>query len=355
MAANLPVGQQYALAKTLLYGGGDIAVLFFIVLSGYCLMLGVQSEWDKDTDGFGGSVIPFLARRAFRILPVYYLALATFLALQVLHVCMTRGSITPAWTTRQFAMGHHLLLTYDLVSNPNTRKLLDPPMWSLAIEWHLYFAFPIVIWIWRKFGFAWALLGTYALFSVINSQFMVDPHYMVYPTAFVGGSAACMVVSARTGIWSHLRNRVPWFAILVVMVFALNCIRDQSMVGGYNAYIDLFTGTAVFGPLLVSVGINPLMREAAASPPLAFLGQISYPLYLLHMLPIGLWFNFVEPHIMPYRSEFTFPVLTIASVGLSIFLAWVVHVLVEAPLIAIGRKCFDRTGPAGTAPTLAQR
>ena len=72
-----PTGLTLVLTSWLYYG--HFAVVVFIMLSGFCLMLPVV----RGDDSLRGGTLQFLKRRAKRILPPYYFAL--LLSLLLIH------------------------------------------------------------------------------------------------------------------------------------------------------------------------------------------------------------------------------------------------------------------------------
>src|SRR5579862_5621445 len=113
---------------------GRFAVDVFIVLSGFCLMLPIA----RSPDGrLPGGFWSYIKRRARRILPPYYCALAMMLVLIALipdlrHTHGTHWDIMlPAFTPG--ALISHLLLIHNL-SNAWIYKI-DGAMWSVATEW----------------------------------------------------------------------------------------------------------------------------------------------------------------------------------------------------------------------------
>jgi peptidoglycan/LPS O-acetylase OafA/YrhL len=122
---------------------GQIAVAIFIVLSGFCLMLPVADLQSN----FRGGLPRFFYRRARRILPPYYAAMA--LSLFLIWMC---GPLEPS---RQ-QLSHttliaHLLLLHNV--NADWNHAINGPMWSVATEWQIYFVFALVLLpIQRKFG-----------------------------------------------------------------------------------------------------------------------------------------------------------------------------------------------------------
>ncbi|MCC2668454.1 MAG: hypothetical protein K0Q72_925, partial [Armatimonadetes bacterium] len=164
----LPQPWQVALAGL---GRGRYAVAVFIVISGYCLMLPVA----RTVQGYlPGGVGRFLQRRARRILPPYYAALAICLLLLVLTALYQRGGGTgrshPVVEASNLLA--HLLLVHDL--RAEWAQAIDPPMWSVAVEWHIYLLFPtLLLSLWRRLGSAIAIAIALGLGLL--------PHYLLPP------------------------------------------------------------------------------------------------------------------------------------------------------------------------------
>ena len=142
---------------------GSYAVGVFIVLSGFCLMLPVA----RSEDGLlRGGVKRFLLSRARRILPPYYFAMAFSLLLIALFIGHKTG--TP-WDTSvpvtKIGLLSHLVMLQDI--GHATWSQIDSPLWSISVEWRIYFCFPVLVLLWRRLGLwvttALALAVSYAL------------------------------------------------------------------------------------------------------------------------------------------------------------------------------------------------
>ena len=163
-AAPLP----HLLAKLLIiFNYGHYSVNIFIVLSGYCLMLPVITASEHKLRGGIGS---YLYRRARRILPPYYAALAlSYIALVPLVALESRlGTLNSGWNyvLSPKVIFSHLLLMFNLF---DWGIFQNKPLWSVATEWQIYFFFPLLILLWRRIG----------LISVVLIAFVVGlaPHY----------------------------------------------------------------------------------------------------------------------------------------------------------------------------------
>ena len=115
---------------------GRFAVVVFIVLSGFCLAAGPAGRgWQMS------SVAEFARRRAWRILPAYWAALA-FSMFMTWVVVAQPGWPMPAG--RSVLVNGALAQDFFLVPSPNRA------FWSIAIEAQLYLVFPLLILLVRR-------------------------------------------------------------------------------------------------------------------------------------------------------------------------------------------------------------
>src|SRR3954451_194250 len=119
---------------------GRFAVVVFIVLSGFSLALSpARRDWRLD------AISRFARRRALRILPAYYAALAFSLAVAWLVVPPPGEAVPGAKSV--LVNG---LLVQNLVGAPTP----DRSFWSIAVEAQLYVAFPLLLLMVRRWGAA---------------------------------------------------------------------------------------------------------------------------------------------------------------------------------------------------------
>ncbi len=213
---------------------GHYAVAVFIVLSGYCLMLPVV----RSEDGrLRGGMWNYLKRRAIRILPPYYAALALSLALILLSHRSTHAlGIQTNDTFFQASMApgsliSHLLLLHSW--NKNWIETIDGPMWSVSIEWQIYFLFPLLLLpLWRRFG-SLAAIAAGLLVGVV--PYLVLPKGQNFEWAcpwytglFAMGMAGAVVGFSTNPRLMRLHQRLPWgwlrrFGIRSVRVSLVIC------------------------------------------------------------------------------------------------------------------------------------
>ena len=154
------------------FGLGHFPVDLFIVLSGYCLMRPVTMSSNGQ---LRGGFFDYMKRRALRILPPYYFALAFSVGM----AAITPGLMMPS----QGAVLSHALLIHNL--SPAWIYTVNTPMWSVAVEWQIYFLFALLLLpIWRQGG----------NILVLTASFMM------------GVAPLILLPAARNFDWSH-----PWY------------------------------------------------------------------------------------------------------------------------------------------------
>ena len=290
----------FVLATSLAHGRSAVCV--FIVLSGYCLMLPVlrQASSAADTD-----MVAFLKRRAWRILPAYYASLAfTLLLFAMVPTLSTR--YIPQWSDavpadEPFGLWSHLFLLHNL--HWKWMLKINPPLWTVATEWQIYWLFPLVLLpIWRKAGAAATIAAAFVL--------GLAPHFLLGKgdgaAPWFLGLFAIGMTSAALSVANHTllptqRTMAPWnrtAAVLVAAVLALPLLHRFSLAEGltggrsdwtytYRWQCDVVVGmatgcflvaasTARHGCFCASIVRILEWRHAV------LLGTFSYSLYLVH-------------------------------------------------------------------------
>jgi peptidoglycan/LPS O-acetylase OafA/YrhL/phosphatidylglycerophosphate synthase len=261
---------------------GRFAVVVFIVLSGFSLALApARHGWRLD------GVARFARRRARRILPAYWAALAFSLAVAWLLV-PPPGEGAP--DARSVLVNG--LLVQNLVGAPSPNRAF----WSIAVEAQLYVVFPLLLVLVRRWGTT-AMVATVTL--VVATVGVLGPHvprldvFVIQSPPdlaalfAVGILAAGIVAGAGAGAGAGVRRRSwpwSWLALgAVTPVIATISRRGSVWTLDHLLWVDLALGPAV-GCLLAGLATGrpaPLLRLLDARP-MRNLGLSSYSLYLTH-------------------------------------------------------------------------
>jgi peptidoglycan/LPS O-acetylase OafA/YrhL len=285
----------------LAFGFGHEAVAIFIVLSGYCLMLPVTRSAEQQLKGgFWG----YLGRRAFRILPPYFAALAlSLLLIRGVPVLAHAGTHT-IWDDSLPGFGRGSLATHLLLIHnwfPDWAYQINGPLWSVATEWQIYFFFPLLLLpIWRRAGLCLMLASAAALgyapliFAQAPARHAVPWYLLLFA---LGMSAAGVGFShGRTERW--LRERVSFSKLSLALwsFCALAGTLGARIWFRFLPLTDLLVGSATAALLVhcthqVRAGARRgLVLRALESRALVGVGHFSYSLYLTHLPIVALCF-----------------------------------------------------------------
>jgi peptidoglycan/LPS O-acetylase OafA/YrhL len=268
-----PVDHAPFWAGWLIYG--RFAVVVFIVLSGFSLALSpARNGWRLD------GISQFARRRARRILPAYWAALAFSLAVAWLIVAQPGQGMPDAKSV--VVNG---LLVQNVVGAPSP----NAAFWSMAVEAQLYLVFPLLLLMVRRWG-AVAMVATVTL--VVATVGIVGPHisrldtFVIQSPPDLAALFAVGVLSAGIVGASAARRSWPWAGLaLAAAAPVLAAIWWQGSVWTLDHlfWVDLALGPAI-ACLLAGLATGhpaPLLRLLDTRP-IRSLGASSYSLYLTH-------------------------------------------------------------------------
>ena len=254
---------------------GRFAVVVFIVLSGFSLALSpARHGWRLD------GVSQFARRRARRILPAYWAALAFSLAVAWLIVPQPGNGVPDAKS---------VLVNGLLVQNVVGAHSPNAAFWSMAVEAQLYLLFPLLLLAVRRWGATVMVAGVTLVVAAVG---IFGPHIPRVDTfviqsppdlaaLFAVGILAAGIVSVGTA-----RRSWPWaWLALAAAAPVLATIWWQGSVWTLDHlfWVDLALGPAI-ACLLAGLATGhpaPLLRLLDARP-MRNLGASSYSLYLTH-------------------------------------------------------------------------
>jgi peptidoglycan/LPS O-acetylase OafA/YrhL len=326
---------------------GQYAVVVFIVLSGYCLMLPVARSV---TNELAGGVRGFIARRAKRILVPYYAALAISLALVALLPSIaepTDPTFAPANVLAHVFLVHNWFEQYQWT--------IDGPLWTIAIEWQIYFVFALLLLpLWRRFGPALTVAVAFGigLLPVFAGYKFASPWFL---GLFAFGMLAASINFApgktygpdEPGTWEKLALG------LALVVAALTGAKIDAFTSPHPL-IETVLGLATAAFLVASTRRLQLGRESSfvtrvfEHPVSMKLGLFSYSIYLMHC-PVLKALN------LPIKDAQLSPVLSFAlligvALPAALLFCYGFHRVFERPFMTVGAGQF---GGASLIPDVA--
>jgi peptidoglycan/LPS O-acetylase OafA/YrhL len=334
LASQFGVGSFTGLPKILISiaAPGWAGVNLFFVLSGF-LITGILLDSKPRAKYYQR----FYLRRALRILPAYY---AVLVLVALLGRYALQEGQAPSWR----------FLGLSAIYLANVTVLFGVPMqyavlWSLAVEEHFYFVWPVVVRNFNRHALAVIATAIVAATTVARILTFRAGHYDSYHGYFTWLVADALALGALLAI--ALRGRLGTRAGLKQIVILLFCgsvalVMDkplhQHWFGGMlhlNA-LNLLCA-AVVGSVLW-VGTGP-WKWIVDRPLLRFFGEISYGLYLIHMLIFRVFDNLHRrffPQIPQYHLNFGVMLGRLAIFGgVAVFVAFVSRRYFEQPFLSL--------------------
>ena len=322
----------------LLYG--QVSVDVFIVLSGYCLMLPVAIAGGS----LRGGTVQYLLRRARRILPAYYIALILSLILIAAIPGMNQISAT-RWDVAlpAFSFGaivSHLVLLHNL--NPFWIHTINPPMWSVATEWQIYFLFPLLLLpVWKRFGSFVTIAVAFIVGSVPPLLIeQLKPACPWFLGLFALGMVAATISVSRMIPFNQLLRWSKMSCLLgLAAFFAGTFVLGTQTLWQHLYLMDYLVGFTIACFLLLCTGyylnqpksFHPSFLRFLMAPQITQLGLFSYSLYLVHFPILSLLHLWIRPlHLSPIK-ELSF-LLTVGTAA-SLVSGYLFHILFERRFI----------------------
>jgi peptidoglycan/LPS O-acetylase OafA/YrhL len=307
-----------------------VCVLLFFVLSGFLLAMPwvAAARGERPAPALGR----YIVRRASRIAPAYWLALAGTVVL--LHGT-GHGRDIPLGDLPKF-----ILFVQNVF--PATRNQLDPPMWSLHVEVSFYVLLPLIglalMRSRRRLAVCGALILAGVAFTTAATLRDWAPEITwtlpSYLATFACGIAAAVLAHGRAPR-RHVTHAVFLGGLAVVLLDCWWHMQGYSEL--FHSLRDL-PASIGFAAMLWAVSLRP--AGVLGSRPLRALGTLSYGIYLWHYPTI----YFLQMHGL-FPSGFwaaAAPVLAIACA-----LATASWFLLEKPILKLSSRALKRREPAG--------
>jgi peptidoglycan/LPS O-acetylase OafA/YrhL len=249
------------------------AVICFFVLSGLSIRLSVERHALTEP----GATTTYLYRRARRILPLYWLALA----LAALVVRTLAPVPTEAASLRTLLL--NLVFLQTAVGVPGLWVLPyagNGPLWSLSFEMFFYLCYPALVRGVRNRTRRTCLVLGLTVFGLLLGVLWPNPFAMFCAASliwYVGVELAELSLGARASL--------PWpvFALLWLLLCALRMQPWGATVHGLWIACTLLLMARALLPLLRHARPKLRVLNTLLLKPLAHLGTISYGLYVLHV------------------------------------------------------------------------
>jgi peptidoglycan/LPS O-acetylase OafA/YrhL len=340
----------YTIGSTKLFNG--YAVDVFIILSGFA----IAALLDKRPEPYG----LYIARRFLRIFPVYLLFLflsvaASSLALEVwaaapegymkaTRIQIAKDSLDQFWPHlfAHFTALHGVIPPAVL---PNTDYAFLGQAWSISLEWQFYLLAPLLIPAIDRLRSLRALVAMlpFIILLALLSRFMPAGFLVNHLHLFLLGILSFTFLKRRFS--GDVRFQVPVAAVLAIALPFLVLIQTFEAI----PYVIWLTMMALI--IATREHDSARLRRLSAlfnHPYVQKIGQMSYSVYLSHMLVIILSLKVLEGRGLDDLS-FSAVLLVMTVVG-TMLLSSLSFRMVEQPFHKLGRSL--RGTQARTEPSM---
>jgi peptidoglycan/LPS O-acetylase OafA/YrhL len=313
---------------------GWSGVTLFFLLSGYLItdILWTskgQPHWWRN----------FYARRALRIWPLYYGALALLLvvaALQHRFSCVVPLIWVPALYLQN--IGYFAARAEALPITISIRHF-----WTIAVEEQFYLLWPLVIlWVRTRRQAAAVCLGVFAL-SLLCRWVGWHGVYIGAYDSLAGRSGelalgAWLAMVDREALWPRCKPYLlPVLAVLMAVFYRFSVQTGFQLSDERSTTVSLAAMTIILLCLLAaSLQPGPLSRLLSLSP-LRWVGKVSFGIYVYHLLFIR-QVNRLSRHLSGAHDGTRFvTVRFVLDMGLTLCLAWASYRFYERPFLRFKR------------------
>jgi peptidoglycan/LPS O-acetylase OafA/YrhL len=345
-------------------GFGWIGVDIFFVLSGFLITRLLLEE-----HAAGGSIrLPeFWMRRLLRILPIYYFyaLLITVLVLSGVGATQPHGG---------WSVAAYLLSIWGYFNNLAPlggiweHQYLTGHLWTLSVEEQFYLAWPLLLTVALRLGRP-LVACTLICLAMYAARYLHEgslENYLLH-TRGIGLALGCLAAIAvasyggglaawLSGVRIALIGGLNLAALLVLAALLhLDALQPDAVVGALVPWLDL-----LFAAWIAAVWLNPGSAAVRwlAWRPLAYIGRISYGIYLYHMLAWFLTWEVLLENLDGWPRVAKYGVRLCVYGALSVGMAALSYYAVERRLLSLKerfRPPYRRGQAAQVAlPTLAR-
>ena len=294
------------------------AILLFFLISGFCIhypntFFSANPCWKT-----------YFKRRFWRIYPTYLIAI--LLTSLISYYCHIKwGDIT--WNIEK------ILRTVTISQNyppANGQFLTNPSLWTIPLEIEFYLIYPIAYFILLKFGFFQLFFLSILISSIgvyLSKQGM---EWVSFTALFLWPSWLLGVLISRLYSMDKLgqfKNTLVYSALVLFLILALT-----SRLKVWEPWIQYLCWTGFYFFLFVIFLRSEKffkIKDRVLFGLLAWLGKISFSLYLIHF-PLFKLFGYFHLEIFGEKpANFLFSLLYLIPV---ILLAWLFFKYVENPI-----------------------
>jgi peptidoglycan/LPS O-acetylase OafA/YrhL len=306
------------------------AVAFFFVISGFLISFALSHKYSDTKTG----LMLFYRGRFLRIFPLYWVLLV--FCLLVFGGMQGRDGLIHYFTSIIIFGGDWVLAfsNYPVEQTPYPDALGQ--MWSVAAELTFYLMSP---WLLRSFSLSFVCLGL-SLYLRVWLEYFFGFHqawdYHFFP------STLCLFLLGHVVRVAHDGGiRIPLKYFIVLIPFCAITSSLSSAEGGFPSKFFYFS-VGCFAVMLPQI-----FNATKNSKVLNYLGDLSYPIYLSHMMLLTIFYP-VGKILLPFPESViqyhTGIIPVLAFLVFCIVVSILIHHFIQKPVLWYTNKLIEEIG-----------
>jgi peptidoglycan/LPS O-acetylase OafA/YrhL len=317
---------------------GYLAVDFFFLLSGFVIAHAYDDRWGRM------SIKDFFKRRLIRLHPMIIIGMtigAVCFYFSASSIVFPGIGNTPVW--KLIAV---MLIGYTLIPVPLSLDIrgwgemhpLDGPAWTLFLEYIANIMYALVLRRASKMVLALlTLIAAAALihYSVTTANGDLIGGWSVTPEQLrIGFTRLCYpflagMLLARITKPGNLGNTFTWCSLLLIIILSMPRIGGSNVTNFWMNGLYEALGIIIIFPAVVYLGASGTVKNKSMETICRFLGDISYPVYIIHYPFIYIFTAWVVDNHKTFAEAWPVGLLLLAGV---ITLAYVFLKLYDIPV-----------------------
>lgn len=318
----------------------------FILISGYLMAHNYENRkeiepWDKTN-----TIIIFWIRRFFRIAPLYYLILIVSMffasSLGEMRQIVSEYSPNSATADQRYiaSFGSFLShITFIFGAIPSESFSTALPDWSIGLEMQYYLVFPFIMILTTRLRY----IPAYAIIAIASISIV----YALQDFAAKFGMPSWLPLKLHLFLSGMLIERYLRERRLIYLFVALSFIIFVGLFGGEAASRPraVLAQAAIFVAMSLILSnhysYSRFIRLTFSSKLMKVLGEVSYSVYLIHLLILIPTAAYLLPAIGEVRPSVKFLIISVISIPFTYAISYILYKYIEIPFIGHGKAVIQ--------------
>jgi peptidoglycan/LPS O-acetylase OafA/YrhL len=331
-----------------LFNNGGFAVSFFFVLSGFLITYLLLRE-KESTNKI--SIRKFYLRRILRIWPLYYLLVFIGTILLPCILIYFSSNVHVPYSFGEVIL-YYMFFAPFMVNVFYGHHFLEP-LWSIGVEEIFY-----LIWAPLLKFFHDNTLTIILLIIIIKVSIMVIMFHFFQETILfevlsllkfeamaIGGLGAYLLFNSNRDLSTLIIFKRPFQVFMfLLLVLKITAFKYISVNGGFMSFafntplLSNFIFNFIFLWLILNISLNKLKIFSLNSKVLIFLGDISYGIYMYHMLVIFAVILFASNFLNSINNLYSTTVFYSISLFLILLISFISKIFFEDKFLKLKKN-----------------